>query len=119
MQAHEAGVQLGQQELHHQRLLSQKLEKALQGKASQQQVAADKEAAAAVQAAAHVACLEDTIQRLKVTPNLYCGDCHLAHNARFCYLLSLDTVDAFIVATDWQVMLLQLPLAPKCSVLTA
>lgn len=101
MQAHEAGVQLGQQELHQQRLLNQKLEKALQFKASQQQVAADKEAAAAVQAAAHVASLDDTIQQLKVTPNLYCGDCHLAHNAIFCCLSSekLNTVNVFIIAS--------------------
>lgn len=70
MQAYEAGLQLGQQELHQQRLLNHKLEKALQGRASQQQAAADKEAAAAVQAAAHVASLKDTIQQLKVTSDL-------------------------------------------------
>lgn len=78
MQAHEAGVQLGRQELRQQQLLNLKLEKALQGKVSQQQAAADKEAAAAVQAAAHVASLEDTIQQLKVTLNLHYGDCNLA-----------------------------------------
>lgn len=70
VQAYEAGVLLGQQELHQQRLLNHKLEKALQGRASQQQAAAEKEAVAAVQAAAHMASLKDTIQQLKVTSDL-------------------------------------------------
>lgn len=66
MQAHLAGVQLGRQELQQLRLLNHKLEKALHGQTAQQRAAADKKHAAAVQAAAHVASLEEHIQQLKV-----------------------------------------------------
>ena len=66
MQAHLAGVQLGRQELQQLRWLNHKLEKALHGLIAQQRAAADKEHAAALQAAAHVASLEEHIQRLKV-----------------------------------------------------
>ena len=47
-------------------LLNQKLERTLAVKASEQQAEADVEAVAAVQAAAHVASLEQHIQQLKV-----------------------------------------------------
>ena len=70
VQAHLAGVQVGRQELHQMRLLNQKLERALSGRATEQQAAADKEAAAAVQAAAHVARLEHHIDQLKVRPHV-------------------------------------------------
>ena len=85
-------MQLGQQELHQQRLLNHKLEKALQGKASQQQAAADKEAAAAVQAAAHVASLEKNIQQLKVTPTRFMATALLKHNATFMLPINFEYI---------------------------
>ena len=51
-------------------MLNHKLEKALHDRSAQQQAAADKEHAAAVQTAAHVASLEEHIQQLKVMPKL-------------------------------------------------
>lgn len=63
-------MQLGQQELQRLRLLNHKLEKALHGRVSEQQAAADKQSAAALQAAAHVTSLEQHIQQLKVMPTL-------------------------------------------------
>ena len=92
VQAHEAGVQLGQQELHQQRLLNHKLEKALQGKASQQQAAADKEAAAAVQAAAHVASLEKNIQQLKVTPTRFMATALSKHDGTFMLPINFEYI---------------------------
>ncbi|KAL0051795.1 hypothetical protein WJX82_002188 [Trebouxia sp. C0006] len=64
-QAHAEGVQVGRRELVQERHLKQRLEKMLDRKLTEQQAAADKEAAAAVQAAAHVASLEQFIQDLK------------------------------------------------------
>ena len=76
VQAHLEGVQAGRQELHQMRLLNQKLERALSGRASEQQAAAEKETAAAVQAAAHAARLEHHVAQLKVRPTVQL-DCFL------------------------------------------
>ncbi len=67
VQAHAEGVQVGRRELVQERHLKQRLEKMLDRKLTEQQAAADKEAAAAVQAAAYVASLEQFIQDLKVS----------------------------------------------------
>ncbi len=67
VQAHAEGVQVGRRELVQERHLKQRLEKMLDRKLTEQQAAADKEAAAAVQAAAHVASLEQFIQDLKAS----------------------------------------------------
>ena len=99
VQAYEAGVQSERQEVHQQRLLNQKLERALQGKVSQQQTAADKEATAAVQAAAHVTSLQDTILQLKVTPNLYCQCCYLAHDTIFCLFIIFEEFSRVHIVT--------------------
>ncbi|DBA87734.1 TPA: hypothetical protein ACH3X1_004735 [Trebouxia sp. C0004] len=64
-QAHAEGVQVGRRELAQERHLKQRLEKMLDRTLTEQQAAGDREAAAAVEAAAHVASLEQFIQDLK------------------------------------------------------
>ena len=59
-------MQIGRQELALERHLKLRLEKLLDRKLVEQQAASDKEAAAALQAASHVASLEHHIQSLKV-----------------------------------------------------
>ncbi|KAL0028643.1 hypothetical protein WJX79_007517 [Trebouxia sp. C0005] len=65
LEAHAEGVRVGRGELVQERHLKQRLERVLDRKLTEEQAAADKEAAAAVQAAAHVASLEQFIQDLK------------------------------------------------------
>lgn len=76
-QAQLEGVEIGRQELAQERFLKHKLEKALARKLSEQQAAADKEVAAAMQTASHVTSLQQHIQELKVTmPFLHvCTQC--------------------------------------------
>lgn len=93
-QAQLEGVEIGRQELAQERFLKHKLEKALARKLSEQQAAADKEVAAAMQTASHVTSLQQHIQELKVTmPFLHvCTQCSNIITSDVTHLGHLGTV---------------------------
>lgn len=66
IQARAEGIELGSKQIAQERLLKHELQKALDRRKLMQQVAQDQQAAAAVEAAAHVASLQQHIQDLKV-----------------------------------------------------
>ena len=66
VQARAEGIGLGSKQLAEERLVRQELERALDRRKRQEQALQELQAAAALQAAAHLASLEQHIQDLKV-----------------------------------------------------